>query len=36
MKKLMVLLGIAAVAFGAKKVLGGKEEDAAEYIPQQG
>ncbi len=29
MKKLMVLVGIAAVAFGAKKVLGNKEEAPA-------
>lgn len=35
MKKLMVLFGIVAVAFGAKKIFGAKDDNSSEYIPQQ-
>jgi hypothetical protein len=36
MKKLMVLFGIVAVAFGAKKLLGGKDDSSNDYVSQQG
>lgn len=34
MKKLMVLIGIVAVAFGAKKIFS-KDDASNDYIPQQ-